>query len=313
MAMTDWPPLDWLAWRDTATALQLRLQMVGKLRLALTPWLNHSWHVPFYVTARGLGTSPVPCGGEVLEGEFDLIDHVLVLRSSRGEVRTLALEAGTTAAFYADLSAALRGLGVDTVIDPHPSEMPGAPRFDEDHATRPYDRSAAHGFWRALLQVDRVFKQWRSGFLGKASPVHVFWGSFDLAATRFSGRRAPLHPGGAPGLPDDVTREAYSHEEASAGFWPGSDAFPHAAFYAYAWPAPPGYAEARVQPGAAHWDATLGEFVLPYDAVRTAADPDAVLTAFLDSTYAAAVDLGHWDRAALECAPGQPGVPRAVG
>ncbi len=316
--MTDssalhWPDLDWTAWRGTATALQLRLQMVGKLRLALTPWLNHSWHVPFYVTARGLATSPMPVGSEYLEGEFDLIEHRLELRTSRGEVRTLPLVAGATAAFYADLSAALRALGLDAVIDPHPSEMPGAARFDEDRVERPYDRDAVHRFWRALLQVDRVFKQWRSGFLGKASPVHVFWGSFDLAATRFSGKRAPLHPGGAPGLPDDVTREAYSHEEASAGFWPGGDAFPQAAFYAYAYPAPSGYAEARVAPEAAHWDATLGEFILPYDAVRQTADPEAALTAFLDSTYAAAADLGHWDRAALECAPGRPGVPRAVG
>ena len=309
---TDWPALDWSAWRETAMGLHLRLQMVGKLRLALTPWLNHSWHVPFYVTARGLGTSPIPFGGEILEGEFDFIDHALVLRTSRGERRTLALKAESSAAFYAALTAALAELGLAVTIDPQPSEMPDGVAFPDDHDVRPYDGAAVHRFWRALLTVDRIFKLFRSGFLGKASPVHVFWGAFDLAATRFSGKRAPRHPGGAPGLPDAVTCEAYSHEEASAGFWPGSDANRQAAFYAYAYPSPPGYPDARVDPEGAHFDQALGEFILPYDAVRTAADPEADLMAFLQSTYAAAADFGAWDRDELECAIGQPGVPRAV-
>ena len=310
--MTEWPQLDWPAWRETAIGLQLRMQMVGKLRLALTPWLNHSWHVPFYLSAHGLATGPMPCGGEVVEAEFDLIDHALVLRDSRGATRTLVLEAGSMAAFYAALTAALADLGVSMEIDPQPSEMPGAPRFVEDLAVRPYNARAAHDFWRALLTIDRILKDFRTSFLGKASPVQFFWGSFDLVATRFSGRRAPRHPGGAPGLPDPVTREAYSHEEASAGFWPGSAAAPTAAFYAYAYPLPPGYAAASVAPAAAAWNDTLGEFILPYDAVRTAPDPEGALRDFLQSTYAAAADLGGWDRALLDCTPGGAGVPRAV-
>ncbi|MDB5711795.1 MAG: hypothetical protein JWL96_3865 [Sphingomonas bacterium] len=313
--MTDhdaWPELDWPTWRETAIGLQLRTQIVGKLRLALTPWLNHSWHVPLYLSARGLSTSSIPCGDRILQVDFDLIAEGVVLATSDGGVRTIPLAAGTIAGFHAAVLAALADLGITVSIDLKPSEMPDAPPFAEDHAERPYDAEAARRFWRALIQAARIFGEFRTGFLGKASPVHFFWGSFDLASTRFSGRVAPRHPGGLPGLPDAVTCEAYSHEEASIGFWPGSDAYPHAAFYAYAYPAPAGYGEARVEPTAAAYDTTMGEYLLPYDAVRTAADPDAALLAFCRSTYDAAADLGNWDRASLECPLGQPRVPRVV-
>jgi hypothetical protein len=306
-----WPDLPYAPWRDTAATLQLWAQIVGKVRLKLTPWLNHGWHVPLYVSARGLATSPVPFGTEVLELEFDLLQHRLVARTSRGEDMALGLEPMTVAAFYARVMDLLQRLGVAVAINPMPNEVPNPIPFPQDTTHAAYDAAAAHRFWRALLQADRVFKLFRSGFLGKVSPVHFFWGSFDLAVTRFSGRRAPLHPGGIPGLPDAVTREAYSHEVSSAGFWPGSDAFPHAAFYAYAYPEPPGFRD-RPVPAHARFDAQLGEFVLPYDAVRTAADPGALLLEFLSATYAAAADTGNWDRAALECAIGVPGRVRSM-
>jgi hypothetical protein len=307
-----WPELDWPTWRETAIGLQLRTQIIGKLRLALTPWLNHSWHVPLYLTARGLSTSSIPCGDRILQVDFDLIAEWVVFATSDGGIRTIPLAAGTIADFHAAVLAALADLGITVSIDPKPSEMPDTAPFAEDHAERPYDAEAARRFWRALIQAARVFGEFRTGFLGKASPVHFFWGSFDLASTRFSGHVAPRHPGGLPGLPDAVTCEAYSPEEASIGFWPGSDAYPHAAFYAYAYPAPAGYAEARVEPAAATFDTAMGEFLLPYDAVRTAADPDAALLAFCRSTYDAAADLGGWDRASLECPLGRPRVPRTV-
>ena len=310
--MPDWPILDWSAWRATAIGLQLRCQIIGKVRLALTPWLNHSWHVPFYLDARGWTTSPIPCGNRILQIDFDLLADQLVLTTSDGENRRIALAPGSIADFHAAVVVALAGLGVATDFDGKPSEMPDALPFAEDRAPRPYDADAARRFWRALIQVQRVFGEFRTGFLGKASPIHLFWGSFDLASTRFSGRVAPRHPGGLPGLPDAVTCEAYSHEEASIGFWPGSDAWPHAAFYAYAYPAPPSYAEARVEPPAAAYNAEMGEFLLPYEAVSEAADPDAALLAFCQSTYNAAADLGRWDRASLECPLGRPRVPRVV-
>ena len=312
MTSDTWPELDWPEWRETAIGFQLRAQIIGKVRLALTPWLNHSWHVPLYVSGRGLTTSPVPCGDRIIEIEFNLIDDMVVVAASDGGVRTIALAPGSIADFHRAVVAALADLGVTTSFDGKPSEMPGALPFAEDHAPRAYDGDAARRFWRALIQVQRVFGTFRTGFLGKASPIHLFWGSFDLASTRFSGRVAPRHPGGMPGLPDAVACEAYSHEEASVGFWPGSDAYPHAAFYAYAYPAPAGYADAKVEPDAAAYNAELGEFLLSYDAVRTAADPDAALLAFCQSTYNAAADLGSWDRASLECPIGRPRVPRVV-
>jgi hypothetical protein len=306
-----WPDLTYANWRDTALTLQLWTQIIGKIRLSLTPWLNHGWHTPLYVTARGLGTSPIPYQGENLELEFDFISHRLVARTSRGETETLPLEPQTVAEFYRRVTQLLARIGVVVSINEMPNEIADAIRFSEDNDHAAYDAAAAHRFWRALIQADRVFKLFRSGFLGKASPVHFFWGSFDLAATRFSGRTAPLHPGGVPNLPDAVAREAYSHEVSSAGFWPGSDAFPHAAFYSYAYPEPKGFRDQRVTQGA-HFDAKLGEFILRYDELRAAPDPDAFLLDFLSTTYAAAADCGHWDRAALECPFGIPGKVRPI-
>ncbi len=306
-----WPDLAYAPWRETARTLQLWTQIVGKVRLALTPWLNHGWQVPFYVTARGLGTSPIPVGGEILEFEFDFLRHRLMARTSRGDERTLALEPQTVADFHRRVMDLLRDVGAQVTINELPNEVPAPIRFSEDRAPRAYDPAAAHRFWRALVQSDRVFKLFRSGFVGKASPVHFFWGGFDLAVTRFSGRRAPPHPGGIPGLPDRVTREAYSHEVSSAGFWPGSEAFPHAAFYSYAYPEPAGFRDQPVTQGAGY-DAALGEFILPYDTVRGASDPDALLLDFLSTTYAAAARTGGWDRAALECPLGVPAQPRAL-
>jgi hypothetical protein len=311
-ADSDWPQLDWAAWRDTAIGLQLRAQIVGKVRLALTPWLNHSWHVPFYLTARGWTTSAIPCGSRILQIDFDLIGDAVIVTTSDGGTRSIPLVAGTIADFHAEVVAALDALGAASDFDGSPSEMPGYPPFADDHERRPYDADAARDFWRALIQVRRVFYQFRTGFLGKASPIHLFWGSFDLAATRFSGRVAPRYSGAMPGLPDDVACEAYSHEEASVGFWAGSDAFPHAAFYAYTYPEPAGYAAAPVQPEQAAWNADMREFILPYAAVRAAPDPDAALLAFCQSTYDAAADLANWDRDALECPIGRPRVPRQV-
>jgi hypothetical protein len=308
-AAAIWPDLSYPAWRDTAATLQLWTQIVGKVRLALTPWVNHSWQVPLYVTARGLGTSPIPLGNEILELEFDFIDHLLAVRTSTGARRTLPLAPQTVADFYRQVVALLTAIGVMVAINEMPNEVPNPVRFSDDRSHAAYDADAAHRFWRALVQADRVFKLFRSGFLGKVSPVHFFWGSFDLAVTRFSGRRAPPHPGGVPGLPDTVTREAYSHEVSSAGFWPGNDAFPQAAFYSYAYPTPQGFRDRPVTLGA-RFEATLGEFVLPYDTVRAAPDPDALLLDFLAATYAAAADSAQWDRAALECSLGVPARPR---
>ena len=310
--MSAWPELDWPAWRETAIGLQLRTQIAGKVRLALTPWLNHSWHVPLYLSARGLTTSPIPLGERVLQIDFDLLADTLILATSDDRRREIPLAPGSIAGFHAAVTAALADLDVTTSINPEPSEMPDALPFTEDHVERPYDAEAVRRFWRALIQTTRVLGEFRTGFLGKASPIHFFWGSFDLASTRFSGRVAPQHPGGMPGLPDAVTCEAYSHEEASIGFWPGSDVYPQAAFYAYAYPAPAGYGDAKVEPPAARYDAAMGEYLLPYDAVRTAADPDAALLAFCRSTYDAAADLGGWDRAALDCPFGVPRRPRVV-
>jgi uncharacterized protein DUF5996 len=311
MPATVWPELLYADWRETAATLQLWTQIVGKVRLTLTPWLNHGWQVPLYVTARGLGTSAIPVGAEIAEIEFDFIDHRLVARTSRGETASFPLEPQAVAAFYRRTLDLLDGLGVKVAINELPNEVANPIRFPQDRDHASYDRDAAHRFWRALIQVDRVFKLFRTGFLGKASPVHFFWGSFDLAVTRFSGRPAPLHPGGVPGLPDAVTREAYSHEVSSAGFWPGGDAFPQAAFYSYAYPEPAGFRN-RTPSSGAHFDPELGEFILPYDAVRAAPDPDAMLLDFLSTTYLAAAESGNWDRAALECPLGVPGQVRPI-
>jgi hypothetical protein len=306
-----WPALSYPLWRDTAATLHLWTQIVGKVRLALTPWLNHSWQVPLYVTARGLGTSPIPLGSEIFEMELDFIAHRLITRTSSGAERSLPLEPQAVSDFYRRVIDLLRELRIEARVLDMPNEIADAVPFSQDHIHASYDASAAHAFWRVLLQADRLFKLFRSSFLGKASPVHFFWGSFDLAVTRFSGRSAPPHPGGVPSLPDAVTREAYSHEVSSAGFWPGNDVFPQAAFYSYAYPEPGGFRDARLPPGA-YFERSLGEFILPYDSVRTAADPDALLLDFLSSTYEAAAEAGRWDRAALECPLGAPGRVREL-
>ncbi len=309
---SGWPELDFAALQPTAETLQLFTQVVGKVRLARTPWVNHSWHVPLYVSARGLTTSLIPNGATGLELEFDFITGALAVRTTSGDVRRVPLAAGSVAGFYAEVMDALAAVGAPTTIDETPNELPQVVPFSKDVAPRPYNSAVALGFWRALVQIDRVFLRFRSRFLGKVSPIHFFWGSFDLAVTRFSGRRAPLHPGGVPHLPDAVAREAYSHEVSSAGFWPGGGGVGEPSFYAYAYPAPDGFADAKVSPDAARFDPALGEFLLPYRAVRAAPDPDAMLLAFLQSTYEAAADRAGWDRAGLECGEGRIGVPRQV-
>jgi hypothetical protein len=311
-SQAPWPELPTAAWRDTCATLQLWTQIVGKIRLAKSPWLNHSWHVALYVTPRGLTTSPVPDGTRTFQIGFDLIDHRLRISTSDSTQRHFALPDHSVASLYAATLAALGELGIAVAIDETPNELPDPIKFSEDTAHASYDADAVRRFLQILVNADRVFKQFRTGFLGKASPVHFFWGSFDLAVTRFSGRRAPRHPGGVPHLPDAVAHEAYSHEVSSAGFWPGGGAIDYPAFYSYAYPEPAGFRAAKVRPEAALFSEALGEFILPYDAVRTAADPDKALLDFLQSTYEAAANAAKWDRDALECDPGKPGVVRQV-
>jgi Family of unknown function (DUF5996) len=310
--LVPWPELPTAAWRETYETLHLWTQIVGKIRLVRSPWLNHSWHVVLYVTARGLTTSPIPDGTRSFQIDFDFIDHALRISTSDGARRQLALAGQSVASFYAAVMADLADLGIRLTIDEMPSELPEPIRFSEDNRHASYDPSAVRRFFQILLDADRVFKQFRTGFLGKASPVHFFWGSFDLAVTRFSGRRAPRYPGGVPNLPDAVACEAYSHEESSAGFWPGSGAIDYPAFYSYAYPEPPGYRATKVRPEAAFFSEGLGEFILPYDAVRTAAEPEQALLEFLQSTYEAAANAAKWDRDALECPLGRPGVVRQI-
>ena len=314
MTSDRWPELPLAAWRDTRDTLHLWTQVVGKIRLTLAPWLNHSWHVALYVTARGLTTSPMPCHGGSLEIEFDFIEHVVWLRMSNGNVRKVAMRPMSVAAFYVEMGIALSQLSQFFMINPMPCEIPDAIPFGDDDVHKSYDPNYARRFFRVLTSTHEVMSHFRTGFLGKASPVHFFWGSFDLAVTRFSGRRAPRHPGGVPHLPDSVAREAYSHEVSSAGFWPGGGGAPvdDAAFYSYAYPAPEGFAAATVKPAAALWSKELGEFLLPYTAMRSAADPDTTLMDFLQSTYDAAADLAKWDRATLECGLGEKGEVRKI-
>ena len=307
-----WPELPYAAWKDTSTTLHLWTQIVGKVRLKLTPWLNHSWHVTLHVTARGLSTGPMPADGRELEIEFDFLDHVLWLRTTDGHFRQIMLRPVSVAEFYGEVMHALSALGVAVRINEMPSEIPDAIRFSEDRTHAAYDADYANRHFRVLLATHRVFSHFRTGFLGKVSPVHFFWGSFDLAVTRFSGRPAPLIKSHTPGLPDAVAREAYSHEVSSAGFWPGGGPIDYAAYYSYAYPEPENFSEAKVRPAQAFYFKDFGQFILPYDAVRTASDPQATLKAFLQSTYEAAADLGKWDRKALECALGEKGKVRMV-
>lgn len=307
-----WPDLSSPSLGPTTETLQLWTQIGGKVRLARTPWLNHAWQATFHVSARGLATSLIPHGRVSFELEFDLLAGVLVIRVSDGGERRIRLGSGTPAEFHAEVMKGLTDLGVPTTIVATPNEMADATPFPQDTRQRSYDPDVARAYWRALVQVDRVLNRFRSRFLGKCSPVHLFWGGFDIAVTRFSGRRAPLHPGGVPHLPDAVTREAYSHEVSSAGFWPKGPGGEGPCFYAYAWPTPDGFSSAAVSPAQARFDPGLGEFLLPYDAVRTATDPDGVLLSFLQSTYEAAAELAGWPRAALECEEGLPRRPRRV-
>src|SRR5467141_3135932 len=307
-----WPALPLEEWRDTYATLHMWTQMVGKTCLALAPRQNHWWQVAFRVTARGLATGPMPYDTRTLDAEFDFVEHELVLRTGEGAVQKIALRPRSVAAFYRAYLAALDTLGMHVKIWPVPVEAEHKIRFPDDEQHAAYDPDYANRHWRILVQIDDVFKRFRAPFLGKCSPVHFFWGSFDLAVTRFSGRRAPRHPGGVPHLSDAVACEAYSHEVSSAGFWPGSGAIDYPAFYSYAYPEPAGFRATKVQPDAAFFSEALGEFILPYDAVRTAARPDQALLEFLQSTYEAAANAAKWDRAALECAPGQPGVVRQV-
>ena len=291
-----WQPLDLHEWQETQAALQLRTQIVGKTRLVLEPPQNHWWHATLYVTARGLSTSPMPVGANALEIEFDFIAHELIVRRSDGAVRALPLRAQSIAEFYEEYLELLRSLDVHIRLWPMPQELPEPIRFTEDTRARPYDRAAVEKFFGVLSRVDRPLKEFRGRFLGKSSPAHFWWGSFDMACTRFSGRRAPRHPGGIPNLADWVTREAYSHECISGGWWPGTPggAVPEAAFYAYAYPEPLGCATAPVKPAAARYDTTLHEWILPHDAVVRSADPDALVLEFLQSTYDIASALGSW-------------------
>ncbi len=291
----DWPALPLDSWRDTYATLHMWTQVVGKVCLALTPLTNHFWNIAFRVTSSGLMTPTLPAGGRMLTMTFDFLDHQLVIRCSDGRQERVALAPRTVADFHAAVMAALRDLGVDVRIWPMPVEIPDPIRFDQDTVHRAYDPAAANTFWRILLAVTPVFEDFRGGFIGKSSPVHFFWGSFDLAVTRFSGRTAPPRPNADP-----ITREAYSHEVVSHGFWPGSGAMDGPAFYAYAAPEPDGFPRAAVRPAAAFYSADLHEFLLPYEAVRTSATPADDLLAFLRSTYDAGAALGGWNRQELE-------------
>ena len=307
-----WPDIPYHSWRETCSALHLYTQIVGKYRLARTPWINHSWHATFYVGPRGLTTSAVPDAPGSVEIVIDLLDHAVIGAASNGRRGRVALAPMSVADFHAQFIALLVELGATPMFNGRPNEMKDAIPFAEDDADRPYDAAAVSRFFHACVTVDRVFKRFRTGYLGKVSPVHLFWGSFDLAVTRFSGRQAPVHPGGIPALPDDVSCEAYSHELSSAGFWPGGAGVDFPAFYSYAYPAPSGFADAPVKPVDAYFDTNLGEFLLPYDAVRKSRHPEETLMAFLESTYRAAADLGAWDRSALECPTGLLGRPRPL-
>ena len=309
---TGWPPLTAERDRPTIVALHLFSQVLGKVPTAVLPWRNHGWHLTLHVTPRGLITEPIHSPEGVFTLALDLAGHQFVYEDAKRRT-TAPLGPMSVADFHASVMKILAGAGHRIRIHAAPNEVDPAIPFAEDHEVRACDRDSAARLLGALHHADRVFRLFRSSFLGKVSPVHFFWGSFDLAVTRFSGRTAPRHPGGIPNLPDEVTREAYSHEVSSAGFWPGgAGAEGGPFFYSYAYPAPEGFGDAAVRPKAARWEAALGEYVLDYAAVRTAPDPDAALLDFLNSTYQAAADLGRWDRAALECTPGRPGVPREV-
>ena len=286
-----WPSLPLVAWSDTCATLHLWTQIVGKIRLAQSSRVNHSWHVTLYVTAGGLTTSPIPYGTRTFQIDFDFIRHELTILTNDGGIGIFALQPQSVATFYRRLTEQMERLKLHVKINMKPNEVLEAVPFDRDETHAAYDREYANRFWRILVQADRVFKRFRARFIGKCSPVHFFWGAPDLAVTRFSGRRAPEHPGGVPNLPDSVAREAYSHEVSSCGFWPGGGPIPYPAFYSYAYPEPEGFSQVRVMPAVAFYSPELREFILPYDMVRQADAPDDTLLEFLRSTYEAGADL----------------------
>jgi hypothetical protein len=295
-----WPSLPLAEWKDSLATLHRCLQIVGKTRLALAAPLNHWWHVTLYLTARGLTTSPMPYGVRSFEVELDFIDHNLLVRTNEGATRALALVTRTVADFYREYTGLLESLGFRIKLRPVPSEMEDTEPFTEDRRHFAYDSDYVSRCWKILSRADRVFQQFRGRFLGKCSPVHFFWGGFDLACTRFSGRTAPPHPGGVPNFPDWAAREAYSHECISAGWWPGGGPLTEASFYSYCYPEPAGFAQATVQPEGAYYHPDLSEFILPYDTVRLAPNPEKTLLQFLQTTYEAGATLGRWDRQGLE-------------
>jgi hypothetical protein len=298
-----WPRLGLNDWADTQSTVQRWTQIVGKTRLAFAPMQNHWWQVVLYVTERGLTTSPIPYDdGRAFDISFDFVDHTLITQASDGDGRTLPLKPQSVADFYAEFMSTLRSLGIEAKILPVPMEMPDAMRFTEDRTHASYDPEAVHRFWQVLVHADRTLKEFRAGFMGKSSPSHFWWGGFDLACTRFSGRTAPLHPGGIPNCPDWVMVEAYSHECISAGFWPGNVGGPvtEPSFYAYSYPEPPGYNVAPVGPEGAYYHPVMREWVLPYETVRASADPERALLEFLQSSYQTAANLAKWDRGSLE-------------
>ena len=309
--MSNWPDIPYKPWAETCAALHLYTQIAGKYRLAHAPWVNHSWQATLYLSGRGLTTGVVPDGAGV-EVAFDLIDHKVIASAGDGRRGRIDLSPMSVADFHKAFTSLIADVGGDPSFHGAPNEVADPVPFLQDVKSRPYDAAPVSRFFMALSSIDRVLKRFRTGFLGKVSPVHLFWGSFDLAVTRFSGRSAPRHPGGVPALPDDVTREAYSHEVSSAGFWPGGGPTDDPAFYCYAYPKPDGFEHARIAPKSAYWHEGAGEFILPYDDVRTSADPEKTLLAFLQSAYDAAADLGAWDRAALDCPIGEPGRPRPL-
>ena len=294
-----WPALPFAEWKATCKTLHMWMQIVGKVRLALTPWTNHSWHVTLYLTSRGLTTSPIYVDSRALQIDFDFIDHELRIVTSKAEGVAVKLRPLSVAAFYREVMNVFKVLELPVAINTTPNEVDPAIPFGKNETDASYDPEYANRFWRVLLQSDRVFKKFRAEFCGKCSPVHFFWGSFDLAVTRFSGRRAPQHPGGVPHLPDAITREAYSHEVSSLGFWPGNEAMPDPIFYSYAYPEPGGFSGTKVEPAGAGYNSQLKEFVLRYEDVRQASSPETALLEFARSTYDAASTLGGWDRAAL--------------
>ena len=296
----QWPILPPEAWADTRTTLHLWMQIVGKIRLAASPWVNHCWNATLYPTATGLTTSLIPYGARAFQIDFDFLAHQLIVQASDGGKAVLALQPQSVATFYRRLMQEMERLEFRVAVHGSPNEVADAIPFDQDETHGSYDPEYANRFWRVLVQASRVLNEFRAQFIGKCSPVHFFWGAPDLAVTRFSGRRAPRHPGGITNLPDWVTRDAYSHEVSSCGFWPGGGPIPHAAFYAYAYPEPPGFAQARVKPAEAFYSGDLREFILPYDVVRQSSSPDETLLDFLQTTYEAAADLATWDRQALE-------------